>query len=578
MSSLKPSRIACALIVAMALFTGTARAQNNFGVDVTNTIDAWLAYARANSLLNAGNPSSGLAVLAFLEKHAGPLPTDPPLGYANSSAGDKCLLRNAVRGIILSGTHAARGGFYAYTDGMDLMALSLYQTTGGPDPQSSADETCPSAGPVGATLSVSATIDKVVNRAVAGQAPGVPAAGSIAGAWTYTGPGFDSSTTQFIAGGLGAARGFYLANPGLDPGGVQLAKVNTALSRVGDAYRRNVKAAPENQPGVEGGWGYTATSNPPSSQQTASGLWVVGLSGGDVNDPAVQRALLWEKNHYIYSNTVIDTTLGWGDLSWAYYLFSSSKAYTLFELGAPANPGNVKTTDLGTLPASAPRQAQRNPLVDPCARPAPFVCNAGGTPYTAETPRWYYDYAYTIMQHQQGSGRFVNGPASDSAEDDRTAQGFMVLVLQRSLGGACVDTDGDGKCDDVDNCPLVANPGQEDSNHNGKGDACDTGNIKLNSTANPGTGTAGVTNTTLTGAPWPAGVVAGDVNVFLGPSCFGTVSATTVGTKLQTVIGNTKKVEFKIPAGLAPGVYQVWFSGSVGGGFGSSNCAALTVN
>ena len=33
-------------------------------------------------------------------------------------------------------------------------------------------------------------------------------------------------------------------------------------------------------------------------------------------------------------------------------------------------------------------------------------------------------------------------------------------VLQRSLGGACVDSDGDGVCDKDDNCPSVPNPNQ----------------------------------------------------------------------------------------------------------------------
>ena len=44
------------------------------------------------------------------------------------------------------------------------------------------------------------------------------------------------------------------------------------------------------------------------------------------------------------------------------------------------------------------------------------------------------------------------------------------------IGDVCEpDTDGDGVIDDADNCPAVANPGQEDTDGDGIGDACESG-------------------------------------------------------------------------------------------------------
>lgn len=564
------------LAVVMALTAGTAHAQSNFDKDVANTIDAWLAYARANNGLSATNNASGLVVLAFLEKRPTANPGDPINGYTGSSASDQCLLRNAVRGIIVGFNHVARGSFYSYVDGIDMMALSLYAQTGGPDPNSVPDA-CPTAYVPGATLSVRTAIDTMVDRTRAGQTAGAPATGSAAGFWSYTGPGWDSSTSQFAAGGLAAARGFYLAS-GSDPGG-RAALIDTSLSRARGAYTNNLVTPAATPLGTEAGWGYGA-GWAASQQQTASGLWVVGLGGADINDPAVQKGMTWQANHYRHSIS-IQVGNSWPTSSFGYYMFSSSKAYTLFELGAAPTGTNVGTDDLGTLPDSPPlRQARRNPVVDPCARPAPFVCAGGAdpTPYDTEKPRWYYDYAYNIMSRQQAAGSFAE-PPGNGYWDFWSNQAYYELVLQRSLGGACVDNDGDTICDDVDNCPLVSNEDQVDTDGDGKGDACDAvgARIKLNVATAPGTGTSGVTYVTVTGGGWPNAVIPpGDVSIFLATSCFGPSPVMTTATKVTTVLGTTKKAQFKIPAGLA-GTYYVWLSGPTAGGFASINCSKLVV-
>lgn len=58
-----------------------------------------------------------------------------------------------------------------------------------------------------------------------------------------------------------------------------------------------------------------------------------------------------------------------------------------------------------------------------------------------------------------------------SHKDARTAIRLTIVALPALAGGS--DTDGDGIENELDNCRLVANPGQDDADRDGVGDACD---------------------------------------------------------------------------------------------------------
>lgn len=441
-----------ATVAVLALSGGTGKAASiNFNNDVNAAIDAGVNNLVANgaygAFSNCGD-AAGLCALALLEKRVSADPAAQAQGYANASAIDKGRLDNIMGYII---TRATSAGFYAYRDGADLMALSVYLRTGGPNQ-------------AGALTAIRNTFDRT-------------AANQGGGYWCYTdGSCDDSSTTQLVMAGLAAARAVFGDPAYSDP--ARLSTLNTRTASTRAVYASNGLAGESCSPGgvldaIERGHGYNV-GHCNSSQQTASGTWSQLVGGAALNDANVQAYLRWIRNRYRYTD-ISTESVGWP--SHYYYLWSSSKAYAfLEESGATPDPGNLAPADLGTLPpASAPayarRQLHRDPATD--VRPAPRGAGGAGY-YTGETARWYYDYSYALMTQQGADGHF-NSPSG--GWDYYSDQSYALLVLQRSVGGGCIDSDDDGICDSEDNCPAVPNPGQEDSNNNGVGNACEVGPV-----------------------------------------------------------------------------------------------------
>jgi hypothetical protein len=256
---------------------------------------------------------------------------------------------------------------------------------------------------------------------------------------------------------MASARRAYIDGPFKDT--VRLAQLDAATELARKAYERNgtvgSACTADPQPANEKGHGYNAGSTN-SIQQGASGLWIQLVGGAGLNWPDVQRYLRWQQNRYRWGG-IAGTGLdgGWDESYW-YYLWSSFKAYQfLVDSKVVPKTGNIGVADIGTLPAAdAPACAVRQVHRDPDTLPRVALFGAGPAGYYGdEEKRIYFDYAYTIMDFQCESGYYGCDSAVESVPgrwDSYAEQAYALLVLQRSVGGGCLDSDRDGICDSED--------------------------------------------------------------------------------------------------------------------------------
>lgn len=471
-STVKRSILGGAVFATLVAAVGSAQAANTpFQQDVATAIDRGIEYLANTGVFN--NPSSegtdgasGLAMQALLEKRASGVPSDPAQGYVGASALDKGRLRTAAAFIL---DKVNETGFYAYRDGQWIFALSGYALTNGPDKSTLAP------GNAG-YQTIKQAMDAMVDRTLAYQRTAATIGDpnpARHGYWCYNDQWCeDSSTTQFAAAGLHAARTFYSSNKSGD-GGVwadpaRVALIDAALARTKTAYELNAATGSDNGncyavTSTERGHGYNSfptTGYMPSLQQTASGIYIQLFGGSDVNTPMVQNYMQWVRNHYRWQDI---QTLGnyWPDYSWSYYMWSSFKGMELIRQSGISPTGtNLGPDSYGTVaPNASCNVLQQNKLPATLARVPSF--GAGGVGYySAETKGQYFDYAHQILSLQcydgtlpiDGNDGSFNCNGTPSYWNDASHQAYLLLVLQRSVGNVTLkcDVDGDGDVDTAD--------------------------------------------------------------------------------------------------------------------------------
>jgi hypothetical protein len=391
------------MLLLLASFPAKSYAVTPFETRVNDSIELGLQYLRDNQQLPGGYWGSSvrvagasLGILCFLNQKDS---TGNMKGYSGLVASDQAIVDAALT--YITSQQKPDGSIWdayqIYATGLAMSALAEVMNTGGP----------------GYTSVLTSAIDFMVTAQI-DEGEIVASGTTHYGGWSYGADesSGDNSNTQFALIGLRAA------DSALGGGIVPAATWDKAIlfeqhcqndPTVNDELWAQNPLNPSHDDGgfvyVPDGWSLSDDGSYGSAgSHTALGCWNYLMCGLLQTDSRVGRALDWLKLNYAYDENP-------NEHHWPfyyYYAWAFSKAMRL------------------TSPASDLIGGVRDPAADG---------------YPAETPSWYYDFAWYLTETQNVDGTFYNNPNETQASWYPVIDTmFAILVLEGAVGIPMQDT------------------------------------------------------------------------------------------------------------------------------------------
>ncbi len=374
-----------------------------------------------------------LGTLSFLEKRDGVGWLGRAQGFDGMDPVDQAMVVRTVAAMINGEPTMTNpnGRPYVYVTGGNLMALSAYVATGGPDA-------------VGAPVTASQAIANGVVALHANQGMQPP---NNQGGWNYGAPNNsgDLSTSQFAVAGLSAAENVVEGAARVLPNSV------------------NFLMADQN---ADGSGGYHP-GNGGSSSMTGSLLWCMRLLEVPAGDPRSQLSLGWLRQNWLFDRMIG----GFSPTSTFYYMWAVEKALTVSEddgLGGAIYAENFGDRDTAALGFPEEPRSSYFDLAYTLVAQWQDANGAWGTMFGG-SPRGWSDlssHGFALLTLERSLG----GVCLDVDEDGLCGIDDNCPDVPNPDQA---DEDEDGVGDACDNCPKVINRGQDDTDGDGIGDACD---------------------------------------------------------------------------------------------------------